>query len=158
MENASRVLRFGKKCLLGACVYKTITHYVADVWILSERSMEPTLQDGQIVLSCPIGRLNLSCLNKGDVVISRNPTAPKESICKRVVALSGDRVPSHYSGPETFVPAGQVWLEGDNTAVSRDSRTFGSVPLGLIQGRLICRVWPMDFQQPWLHNPHINQN
>ena len=38
----------------------------------------------------------------------RDPTQPKERICKRIVGLPGDRVPNHYKGPEKFVPAGQV--------------------------------------------------
>lgn len=40
------------------------------------------------------------------------------------------------------VPAGHVWLEGDNLENSCDSRDFGPVPQGLIRGRVICKVWP----------------
>ena len=41
-------------------------------------------------------------------ILFRDPTQPKERICKRIVGLPGDRVPNHYKGPEMFVPAGQV--------------------------------------------------
>lgn len=42
------------------------------------------------------------------------------------------------------VPKGHVWLEGDNALNSTDSRTFGSVPAGLIRGRAVCRLWPLS--------------
>jgi inner membrane protease subunit 1 len=119
--------------------------------MILENSMEPTLSHGEIVISCPPGRLNLTNLLRGDVIITRNPTQPQERICKRIVGLPGDRVPTHYKGPEMFVPAGQVWLEGDHRAVSRDSNTYGAVPLGLVEGKLICSVWPINFNQEQLH-------
>ena len=41
------------------------------------------------------------------------------------------------------VPRGHVWLEGDNALNSTDSRSFGAIPLGLIQSRAILRLWPI---------------
>lgn len=41
-----------------------------------------------------------------------------------------------------FVPKGHVWLEGDNSDNSIDSRTFGPVPIGLIQSRAFVRLYP----------------
>jgi len=40
------------------------------------------------------------------------------------------------------VPAGHCWVEGDNPWLSRDSRDFGPIPLGLITGVVSCVVWP----------------
>jgi len=40
------------------------------------------------------------------------------------------------------VPAGQVWLLGDNRGDSEDSRIFGTVPERHIVGRAMWRVWP----------------
>lgn len=42
------------------------------------------------------------------------------------------------------VPSGHVWLEGDSPLFSLDSRHFGPIPISYIQGRLICRVWPLS--------------
>lgn len=47
---------------------------------------------------------------------------------------------SHYFQ----VPEGHMWLEGDNSSNSRDSRTFGPVPQGLISGRILYKVWPLS--------------
>ena len=42
-----------------------------------------------------------------------------------------------------IVPDGNIWLEGDNSLESVDSRSYGPVPAGLIVGRVVCRVWPL---------------
>ena len=47
-----------------------------------------------------------------------------------VTGLEGDRIPLEHR----FVPAGQDWVE--------DSRNYGPVPLGLVQGKVVWRVWP----------------
>ncbi|XP_031636590.1 mitochondrial inner membrane protease subunit 1 [Contarinia nasturtii] len=43
-----------------------------------------------------------------------------------------------------IVPKGHLWLEGDNSENSIDSRTYGPVPMGLIQSRAAFRLYP-DF-------------
>lgn len=40
------------------------------------------------------------------------------------------------------VPRGHCWVHGDNLDNSRDSRHYGPVPLGLIKGKVVARVWP----------------
>jgi len=117
--------------------------------------MQPTLLDGQIVLSvcagspfCPIDKLKL-----GDIVIARSPSNPKNRICKRVVGLPGDLLGyRNNSFRRDYVPEGKVWLEGDNSAVSRDSRTYGPVPLGLVEGKIVWRIWPFSFDQQFLEH------
>ena len=42
-----------------------------------------------------------------------------------------------------ITPQGHIWVEGDNAAVSEDSRSrFGPVPAALVQGRLVSVLWP----------------
>ena len=43
--------------------------------------MEPTFFDGQIVLTTALN----TRLQKGDVVIVKDPFSPEENICKRIV-------------------------------------------------------------------------
>ncbi|CAD7955795.1 unnamed protein product [Amoebophrya sp. A25] len=40
------------------------------------------------------------------------------------------------------VPVGHVWVQGDNKAQSNDSRHYGPVPLGLIDARVVMKLWP----------------
>jgi inner membrane protease subunit 2 len=58
-------------------------------------------------------------------------------VIKRVVGLEGDFIKVRASAPLKIVhvPAGQVWLEGDNTAWSYDSNSYGPVPVNLIEVR-----------------------
>ena len=41
------------------------------------------------------------------------------------------------------VPAGDVWVMGDNRGDSKDSRYFGPIPESSIVGRAFVRVWPL---------------
>lgn len=46
-------------------------------------------------------------------------------------------------GPVT-VPAGQVFVMGDNRTNSSDSRVIGTIEVDTIVGRAIARIWPPD--------------
>jgi inner membrane protease subunit 1 len=98
--------------------------------------MEPSFSDGQIVLTTALN----TKLQKGDVIILKDPYRPEQKICKRVVGLPGNMVTSN--GFETVIPKGHMWLEGDNKSISLDSRIFGPVALGLFEGLVFCRLWP----------------
>ena len=41
------------------------------------------------------------------------------------------------------IPKGHVWLQGDNRMASVDSRAYGPVPVALVKGRVLLRVWPL---------------
>ncbi len=47
------------------------------------------------------------------------------------------------------VPLGHVWLAGDNMGNSTDSRHYGPVPLGMVRGKVLARVYP---NPRWLTN------
>ncbi len=38
------------------------------------------------------------------------------------------------------MPEGHCWLIGDNLPESRDSRTFGPLPLALIKGKVVAHL------------------
>jgi signal peptidase I len=90
----------------------------------------------------------------------------EEELIKRVVGLPGETVAGRgghvyvddhllvepYLGPDVFtddfgpvtVPAGEVWVMGDNRTNSADSRVIGPIAERTIVGRALFRVWP-----PW---------
>jgi len=85
---------------------------------------------------------------RGDLVVAISPLDSNRMICKRVIGLPGDVICADPSGDfvpsskHVYIPKGHLWLQGDNFAQSRDSRTYGPVPIGLVKGKIIARIWP----------------
>ncbi len=48
----------------------------------------------------------------------------------------------NYVRKKSLINWAQMWLEGDNKARSLDSRVFGPVSIGLLEGLVFCRIWP----------------
>lgn len=67
---------------------------------------------------------------------------------KRVIALEGDRVYTRapYPYPTADIPAGHVWVEGDNRDrdASMDSNYYGPISMSLITGRVTHVLYPWD--------------
>ena len=129
-------------------------------------SMVPTLESGQVVL---VDKLRLGDLSRGDLVVFRDREG-SEAV-KRVVGLPGDRVVirdavlsvndrpveepyvdrASIDGlytPTTRVPAGTVFVLGDNRARSVDSRELGPVRIDDVDGRIVARLWPLGCVDP----------
>ncbi len=127
---------------------------------VSSASMFPTIRDGDLVLVEHGSRT----FSRRDVVAVRSPVTG-EQLIKRVVALGGDRVaiqegvllvngaaacepsidPEGMDGVwsrTTTVPAGALFLMGDERDLSIDSRDFGPVPVADVSGLVRTRVWP----------------
>lgn len=118
--------------------------YVAEVAVCSGESMEPTLRNwGDAVLIEKLTPL-MREVEPGTIVVAVSPLDPHRMICKRLVAVEGDYAPGLAGALGQRIPKGHVWLEGDNPARSLDSREFGPVPIGLIRGRVLCKVWPLS--------------
>lgn len=92
-------------------------------WRITDRSMVPTLQPGEEVLT---DRLTDSDRNlcPGEIVVAWHPHRPNFPIIKRVSQINAD---------------GSCWLLGDNLAASEDSRAYGAVARSAIVGRVCCR-------------------
>lgn len=89
-------------------------------------------------------------MQRGDVVLVRSPENPRKIVIKRLMGMGGDTVryvvDHANNGIEDtiVVPDGHVWIEGDNKFNTNDSRKFGPVPYGLVQGRVFWIVWPPE--------------
>ena len=141
--------------------------FMIDLFLVRGSSMEPLLRSGSVVpvLRCayglrwfPAGRYCVSWGGPavGDVVLVSKP-GMSERVIKRVfetgpafiaenggfLEASGGRVPvpegmrGHLAGG-VYVPAGQVYLVGDNPAASFDSRMYGPVPVDTVLGKALC--------------------
>ncbi|KAK9118084.1 hypothetical protein Scep_016177 [Stephania cephalantha] len=80
--------------------------------------------------------------SRGDIVVFRSPSNYKEKHIKRIIGLPGDWIKVPHQQDTLKIPEGHCWVEGDNATSSFDSRSFGPIPLGLIQGRATHIVWP----------------
>ncbi|CAH1722433.1 mitochondrial inner membrane protease subunit 1 isoform X1 [Aphis gossypii] len=123
------------------CVAHCITEHVADVFLCSGDSMEPSIHSGDLVIIQRSSKM-FNHVDKGDVVVTKSPEDYNKFILKRVKAVDGQMVRRGIN--YQVVPRGSVWLEGDNQANSKDSWEFGPVPKGLIHGRVVCRIWPLS--------------
>ena len=96
---------------------------------VAERSMEPALRPGDWVLVRRGMRARRPPrIGPGQVVIARHPADPGLLLVKRAARRT---------------QAGW-WLESDNPGAGAvDSRSFGAVPPGLIEGRVVLRYWPI---------------
>lgn len=121
--------------------------YLLDITMCVGPSMIPTFNSvGDIVL-CDKLSPRLRRLQRGDVVVCRSPTSVGQTVCKRIVGMPGDELDGYHKDfawhEQRTVPAGHVWLEGDNRRNSMDSRNYGPVPLALVQSRVLVKLWPL---------------
>ena len=145
--------------LVAAVVVARLT--VCDPVRVSSGSMAPTICTGDVVVVDHLAPDR--GLAVGDIVTFPSPLDGGELI-KRVVATSGQSVeiadavllvdgqavPEPYVDPRTIdglyfgpvtVPAGAVFVLGDDREVSVDSRAYGPVPVDNIDGRVSGRLW-----------------
>ena len=119
-----------------------VTTYVVDLTLCTGPSMEPTLNANSDLVLLDRVSPRLGRIATGDIVVADSPTRPGETVCKRVSAVAGERIPGSFFAD--VVPPGCVWLLGDNRRNSTDSRIYGPVPTGIVKGRVVLRVWPLD--------------
>jgi signal peptidase I len=125
---------------------------------ISSTSMEPSLRSGEHVLVEKVS-YRLHPPRRDDLIVFRPPDGGGLAV-KRVVAVAGDTVgledgvlvvngvsvresyvdhrtiDSVYFGPET-VPDDAIFVMGDNRGPSIDSRSYGSVDVDAVVGRII---------------------
>ncbi|KAG8438254.1 hypothetical protein GDO86_008811 [Hymenochirus boettgeri] len=127
------------------CIAHCTFEYIGEIVICSGPSMEPTIQNYDVLLCENLSR-HFYSIHKGDIIVAKSPDKPSVNICKRVIGLEGDRICTSSSSAfikrHTYVPKGHVWLEGDNLQNSTDSRIYGPVPYAMIRGRICLRIWP----------------
>ena len=92
---------------------------------VAERSMEPALYPGDWLLARRTIRAGRPPrVRPGQVVVARHPGRPELLLVKRAAR----RAPGGW------------WLASDNPGAGAvDSRAFGPVPPGLIEGRILLR-------------------
>jgi len=129
---------------------------------VSGPSMAPHVNSGEFVITNTLA-YRFGKPRRGDVVAFEHDGITPKLYIKRVVGLPGDRIainrgtvyvngaalPEPYvqyrddrSVPVTTVPPDEVYVLGDNRAVSEDSRVFGPVLDRALIGKAVAAIWP----------------
>ncbi|KAL6654700.1 hypothetical protein ACP70R_008165 [Stipagrostis hirtigluma subsp. patula] len=134
----------------GFCAVHIINEHLLSIAIVRGPSMLPAMNLAGDVVAVDKVSVKRGRVAPGDIVLLVSPEDPRKVVAKRVLGTGGDAVtypvdPGNSDASNTVVvPKGHVWVQGDNIYASRDSRHFGAVPYGLIQGKIFCRVWPVE--------------
>ncbi|KAF7061190.1 hypothetical protein CFC21_067905 [Triticum aestivum] len=132
-----------KACIGGSLIGLTISDRYFSFAAVHGDSMRPTFEgsaDGREYAL--VKRSPLYDYSRGEVVVLASPVDHQRKTIKRLIGLPGDWVSLPDKEEVRKIPEGHCWVEGDNGGVSRDSRAYGPVPLGLVQGRVTHVVWP----------------
>lgn len=65
------------------------------------------------------------------------------------VGLNGDLRQASPHESAVSIPPGHMWLEGDNRECSNDSRNYGPIPMGLLLGKVVIRLFPYAKAEHW---------
>lgn len=170
MSQGRRSVRFGAilRDVLEAVVLATVLFFVLQLvvqnTIVDGPSMEPNFLDQQWLLVNKLA-YRWQSLARGDVIVFDAPDGSRREFIKRVIALPGETVSvrdgrvriddepleepwsprrdASAFGPYV-VPAGQVFVLGDNRANSNDSRSWGSLDQSQIIGKAWLSIWPRE--------------
>lgn len=160
-----------KASLIALIIVIPIRFFIAQPYIVSGASMDPTFADGHYII---VDQLSYRFEEpaRGDVIIFRYPVDPSKFFIKRIVGLPGETVvldegqliiadsPTSTEGyvlPEPYVDdlnktdetqrrileSGEYFVLGDNRRASSDSRVWGPLSEDLIIGRAALRILPV---------------
>lgn len=158
-----------KFVLIAAAIVFPIRLFIAQPFVVSGASMEPTFHNGQYLIVDELS-YRLESPQRGDVIIFRYPKNPKEFFIKRIiglpgesVAISGDKITitrkdgstlsleepyivNHGNGSDNLYKLSdeEYFVMGDNRPESSDSRVWGPLPRDNIVGRAFLRLLPAD--------------
>ena len=150
-----------------------IRSFVIEPFEVPSGSMETTIMTGDRVFAEKVS-YHFSKPAAGDIVVFSDPQLPSRVLVKRVIATEGQTVnlvngSVYIDGvkqSETYtqglsyplsktasnvsisypytIPAGEVWVMGDNRENSSDSRYFGPIDSDSIFGKALVVYWPLN--------------
>jgi len=158
-----------KFIILAAVIVIPVRLWVAQPFIVSGASMEPTFDTGQYLIIDELS-YHLGEPQRGDIIIFRYPRNPSEFFIKRVIGLPNETVEVTPDSVTIVEPDGsaetlsepylinrgnggtltmklgpdEYFVMGDNRPNSSDSRSWGAVPRQNIIGHAFIRLLPFS--------------
>lgn len=146
--------------------------FVFQSYEIPSASMEETIMTGDLLIGEKVS-YRFSSPEAGQIVTFEDPEIPSRILIKRIIATEGQTVDlrdgnvyidgerqfeSYTDGKPSYplpnskaditypytVPAGHVWVMGDNRTNSQDSRYFGAIPVSSISSKAVLVYWPID--------------
>jgi len=158
--------------LMALAVFLVIYFFVARPFQVSGDSMYPTYKDREYIFTNILG-IKLGHISRDDVIVFKAPIEDNKDFIKRVIGLPGDTVELKdgfvyvnskkldessylaedvrtYGGTyladfvEKKIPAGSIFVLGDNRTASSDSREWGLLQESAIIGKSFFVYWPIS--------------
>lgn len=135
------LIEWGKPVIFGLFLAFACSQFFR-IAVVEGNSMEPTLQDGQVLL-LQTGFLKEEKLKRGDIIVASKKMPKKTQIIKRVIGLPGEHLeildnevyingeklvedyldePMKTENLDIYIPEGKLFVMGDHRNVSADSR------------------------------------
>ncbi len=166
-----QIVEFVLTLALAYLIAQGVRAWVIQPFVVPTGSMLPTIQlSDQVLANMFVYRF--STPQPGDIVVLDDPDGKVDTLIKRVIAVGDQTVdlqqgrvlvdgrvlsepythglpsyPIERGGAQNItypitIPAGHIWVMGDNRTSSQDSRYFGPVPLSSVHGKAFLVYWP----------------
>ncbi|MEI6296085.1 MAG: signal peptidase I [bacterium] len=157
--------------VLSLIIVLPIRFYIAQPFLVSGSSMDPTFADGQYLIIDEISYY-FNTPARDEVVVFRYPKNPSKYFIKRIIGLPGETLIvkdnqvtiKNKENDEGFIlnekyvknldfqkrdievklGDSEYFVMGDNRGASSDSRDWGPVSKNLITGRVLLRLLPIS--------------
>ncbi len=166
-ENAS-IKDFLIVTLVSIATVLVIRTYVAQPFVVSGSSMEPTFNTGEYLVVDQLS-YRFNDPQRGDVIVFRYPEIPSKFFIKRIIGLPNESI--KIEGDEIFIEndshdfkkitepyieytkndfmevtldSDEYFVMGDNRLASLDSRSWGPLEKKYIMGRAFFRLFPIN--------------
>jgi len=163
-------LDFFEVVFIGIAVFVIVYIFVGQLMEVNGSSMEPNFQNKEQIIAEKVS-LGFKKLQRGEVIIARQPQNPEKLLIKRVIGLPNETIKisqgkvyiNEKELDEPYLPKNTTTIEdstikedviykipeesyiimGDNREDSTDSRSWGAVPKDLIVGRALLVYYPL---------------
>lgn len=171
-----------KVVVISLAIIVPIRYFFIQPFYVRGASMEPTFHDNEYLIINEIG-YRFSAPQRGDIVVIKSKSNPREYLIKRIVGLPGEKIEiasgqvivhktdqapgvaiqEKYLAEGTstagnniiILKEGEYYVLGDNRSSSLDSRSFGAVNRNEIIGRAWLRAWPF-YKMRHFSSPEYN--
>ena len=169
----SIIAEWMKSMIIALLTALFVTTFLFSSAVVKGSSMYPTLKENdRLIVKKYETLLKTEEYRRGDIIVFKSPLEDEQKyFIKRVIGLPGDRITisggkvkvndevieESYINQDAFTEAliygedyivseNEVFVMGDNRlpGKSNDSRSFGSISMDKIEGKIVLRVLPLD--------------